>query len=168
MERIRWYAIIIVAFAALIFSERAKAIDITYHTYGNARFGYVINYPMDILIPQGEADNGDGQKFISKGKDVIALVYGSNNALDETLKGKYQDAIRGSDSEIRHRVVKYKIIKQNWFVVSGEEGENIFYLKTIYNNNAFITFHVTYPKSKKHTFNSIVAAMSKSFKMASK
>ena len=70
--------------AALIFSEKANAIDITYKTYSNARFGYVINYPTDILIPQGEADNGDGQKFISKEKGVIALVYGSNNALDET------------------------------------------------------------------------------------
>ena len=82
--------------------------------------------------------------------------------------GKYQDAIRGNDSEIRHRVVKYKIIKQNWFVVSGEQGGNIFYLKTIYNNNAFISFHVTYPKSRKSTFNPIVATMSKSFKIATK
>ncbi|MFA6148945.1 MAG: hypothetical protein WC899_12125 [bacterium] len=168
MGRIRWCAIIFVAIAALIFSEKAKAINITYKTYGNARFGYVINYPVDILIPQGEADNGDGQKFISRDKDVIVLVYGSNNALDETLKGKYQDAIRGSDSEIRKRVVKYKIIKQNMFVVSGEQGEDIFYLKTIYNNDAFITFQITYPKSRKRIFNPIVTAMSKSFKIASK
>ena len=32
-----------------------------YKTYANARFKYSISYPADLLIPQGEAENGDGQ-----------------------------------------------------------------------------------------------------------
>src|SRR5437868_6035966 len=32
-----------------------------YQTYTNARFKYSISYPSNLLIPQGEAENGDGQ-----------------------------------------------------------------------------------------------------------
>src|SRR5574341_695767 len=37
-----------------------------YRTYHNARFNYSISYPFKVLIPQGEAVNGDGQKFLSQ------------------------------------------------------------------------------------------------------
>jgi len=32
-----------------------------FDTYCNARFGYCIHYPNDLLYPQREADNGDGR-----------------------------------------------------------------------------------------------------------
>ena len=32
----------------------------TYRSYANARFSYSIEYPPDLLVPQGESDNGDG------------------------------------------------------------------------------------------------------------
>ena len=35
-----------------------------YTGYYNERYGYGMEYP-DILIPQGEADSGDGQAFVS-------------------------------------------------------------------------------------------------------
>lgn len=47
-----------------------------YKFYNNARFGYSISYPSDLLVPQGEAENGDGQKFLSMDKSAEMLVYG--------------------------------------------------------------------------------------------
>src|SRR5436190_13571117 len=47
-----------------------------YRTYSNARFAYSISYPSDLLVPQGESDNGDGQKFQSKDVRAVMLVYG--------------------------------------------------------------------------------------------
>ena len=43
------------------------------------------------MVPQGEPDNGDGQKFLARdGAELV--VYGSNNALDESLKNTLADA----------------------------------------------------------------------------
>ena len=43
------------------------------------RFGYLISYPSDLLIPQGEADNGDGQKFLAKDETRENIRDGSIN-----------------------------------------------------------------------------------------
>ncbi len=69
--------------ALALLAQTAFADDL-YQTYHNLRFGYSIAYPKTILYPQGESDNGDGQKFLSKEADASLIVYGSYNALDQT------------------------------------------------------------------------------------
>ena len=64
--------------------------QITYKKYTNARFGYEISYPENLLLPQGEADNDDGQRFLSPDKQVEMLVWGSNNALGETIASSFK------------------------------------------------------------------------------
>src|SRR5215470_7575220 len=54
-------------------------------TYVNVRFQYAICYPQDLFVPQGEPANSDGQRFLSNKDNAELAVYGSNNALDETL-----------------------------------------------------------------------------------
>ena len=38
-----------------------------YVTYYNSRFEYSIKYPVKVLVPQEEAENGDGRVFLAKG-----------------------------------------------------------------------------------------------------
>src|SRR5205823_13499405 len=56
-----------------------------YKTYANARFKYSISYPTDLLIPQGESENGDGQVFREKSGSDEMRVYGSYNLSNGTL-----------------------------------------------------------------------------------
>ncbi len=65
---------------------------ITYGDYVNVRFQYVIAYPKDVLYPQGEADNGDGQKFMSVHADAVLTVFGRYDALDQSLESLYDEA----------------------------------------------------------------------------
>ncbi len=50
--------------ALLLLAPFAPAAE-NFQTYHNSRFDYAIEYPANLLIPQGEADNGDGQVFVS-------------------------------------------------------------------------------------------------------
>src|SRR5207237_8321240 len=59
-----------------------------YKTYDNARFKYSISYPTDLLIPQGESENGDGQVFREKSGSVEMRVYGGYNLSNEKLWSK--------------------------------------------------------------------------------
>jgi len=52
-------------------------VDHDWQTYTNVRFAYSICYPADLLAGQGESDNSDGQKFLSRDGSVEVLVYGS-------------------------------------------------------------------------------------------
>lgn len=150
-------------FGLALLTQSALADDV-YKTYHNSRFDYFISYPEDVLFPQGEADNGDGQKFLSKEADVELLAYGSNNALNQSLEDLYHHESRGGTGQDSKRVVTYRVLKGNWFVFSGFNSGKVFYQKTILKNDQFKSFYFEYPESKKSIFEPILKNISTSFK----
>jgi hypothetical protein len=147
---------------ALLPVSREASAQAGYRRYHNARFGYSISYPVKILIPQGEAANGDGQKFLSRDGRTEILVYGSHNVFDQTLQQVYQKEL--SRTEHPNRLVTYQVLKADWFVVSGIEGGRVFYQKTLLRGGVFKTFRIEYDERQKGTFDSITATISRSFR----
>jgi hypothetical protein len=118
----------IIAAPCLIDVAQSSADARTWRTYINARFQYAVCYPDDLLVPQGETENSDGQKFLAAdGRHLF--VYGHNNALDEPLRDAF--AAVGSRLASASGKVTYKVLKPNWFVVSGQNGATVFYAKTL-------------------------------------
>jgi hypothetical protein len=142
--------------------------DIHYKNYTNVRFAFAISYPEGILIPQGEADNGDGQKFISEDKTVEMLAYGSYYADSQeyTLKDMFDQETSENSADHPDKKVTYKKLAETWYVVSGTEGDKIFYTKVLYRKDKVqdIHFFISYPKSRKHELDAITAEIAKSFK----
>lgn len=142
-------------------TARGASDAISYKIYGNSRFGYSIAYPAGILIPQGEADNGDGQKFLSKDGEVVMLVYGQYNVSGQKLKNAFSEALQEGTPG---GVVTYKQLKNNWFVVSGTVSNRVFYQKTMLVGETFKTFRIEYPESQRDSFDKITGEIAKSFK----
>jgi hypothetical protein len=138
--------------------------DGAYKTYHNAKYDYSISYPKNVLYPQGEADNGDGQKFLSKDAEAHLLVYGSNNALDESLAERFREESRGGMADNPKKVVTYKLLKNNWFVISGFVAGRIFYQKTLLNSGQFKSFYFEYPESQKARYEPLIKGLVASFK----
>jgi len=136
----------------------------TYRTYSNARFDYSIAYPANLLYPQGESANGDGQKFLSKDGHAELIVWGSNNALNERLKDVYERE-SGVSSDHPKRVVSYKVLKPEWFVISGREDHRIFYQKTFLKGDVFKSFRIEYSDSDNARFDQIIKRIEKSFRV---
>jgi hypothetical protein len=128
---------------------------VVYKTYTNARYAYSISYPANLLIPQGEADNGDGQAFRSRDGAAEMRVYGSQN-LGGGLEEAYREAQSGKN-------ITYKTIKRNWFVVSGHDGGKIFYQKTMFKGDVFKTFTIEYDESRKGTYDAVTSKVAQSF-----
>jgi hypothetical protein len=57
-------------------SEKTPGEANKYKHYVNARFGFECDYP-GMFVPQGESDNGDGQKFKSKDGKATVSAYGA-------------------------------------------------------------------------------------------
>jgi len=148
--------------AVLFASALSAGADLAYTQYINLRYHYAVSYPAAILTPQGEPDAGDGQSFLSKGRDVEMSVWGSYNVLDETIRSRFGDQTRGKNGASLDRKVTFKRLAKNWFVVSGSSGENIFYEKTILEGNVFITVAFSYPAAAKTSWDPILATVSKS------
>jgi hypothetical protein len=126
-----------------------------YKTYSNARYGFSIAYPVGVLLPQGESDNGDGQRFVSRDGSATLLAFGSNR-LDRSLRDEFQSAQE-------NRTVTYKVIKADMFVVSGHANGKIFYQKTLLRGDAFKTFIIEYDEGERGTFDPITSRIARSF-----
>jgi hypothetical protein len=132
----------------------------TWKSYTNVRFQYDICYPADLLFPQGEPDNSDGQKFLAHDGAQL-IVYGSNNALDESLKEMLAD----TESRLiaTSGKVTYKVLKANWFVVSGQNEQTVFYSKVLYSHGRFKSFELTYDRSVGALYEPLIARLAKCF-----
>lgn len=129
-------------------------------TYTNVRFNYELCYPPDLLVPQGESANSDGQKFQSK-DDASLIVYGQNNVLNRSLKDALEDVasrLAGSSGK-----VTYRVLKPNWFVVSGQNGQKLFYAKTLYSHNQFKSFELVYDSSTAAVYDPVVRRLNSCF-----
>ena len=144
---------------ALLVSAQVILGQTKYNSYGNARFGYSISYPSN-LVGKGEAENGDGQVFQTKDKSAKLTVWGANNALNQSLK-----AIYNGDLKERGKSVTYKTIGANFYVISGKQGGKIFYQKTIRSSeDTYFTFIFEYAENKRSTYDKATAQIAKSFK----
>jgi hypothetical protein len=134
----------------------------SWERYTNVRFQYGICYPKDVLSAQREADNSDGRKFTGKDGAELA-VWGSNNALDSTLKKEADETAKRLAGPTGR--VTYRAARSNWVVISGENGTRLFYGKIVYNRKAdqFKEFEMTYDKSQAALYNPIVGKISGCF-----
>lgn len=135
---------------------------VTYRIYQNARYNFSIAYP-STLVPEGEADNGDGQVFRSHDDTVMMRAWGSNNISNETLREALNAAIADIE-EMGDGKATYKFMGRNFFVVSGVRGGNVVYQKTLMRGDVFKTFLIGYPVALKSTYDSITARVARSFK----
>jgi hypothetical protein len=125
----------------------------TWRTYTNVRFQYTVCYPDDLLVPQSESDNSDGQKFLAADGGQL-IVYGHYNALDESLG----DALAAVGSRLAGESgkVTYKVLKKNWFVVSGQNGATVFYAKALRSHDQFKAFELTYGSSAAAIYEPVI------------
>ena len=138
----------------------AQADHHVWKTYTNARFQYAICYPIDLLQPQGESNNGDGEKFLAKDGAQL-IVFGAYNALGDTLKDtldKTASYLAGASGK-----VTYKVLRANWFVVSGQNLQAIFYAKTLYSHDQFKSFELTYRRSDASIYNPLIGRLAACF-----
>lgn len=136
-----------------------------WHIYDNDRFEYQICYPQT-LVPQGEADNGDGQVFAAV--DGARLrVYGSYS-LSAIYKGDFSKEVASINQSILGKTGKMTYYSQhkNWAVSSGFDPKgNIFYLKSIKGKKGqIIVFILTYAPLLKSHYNPLIQNLAACFK----
>jgi hypothetical protein len=132
-----------------------------WHSYHNDRYGTTIDYP-DLFKAEPPPDSNDGRKFIAADGAEFA-VYASYNTLDFDLAKFHDFTIKNLDPKA---AVTYQARGDDWFVISGTRGDNVFYERETLSHKAQMTegFFMNYPSSRKQTYDPIVARMTKSFR----
>jgi hypothetical protein len=140
----------------------AMAAPVAYHTYSNDKYGYSVRYPA-FLRPEGEPDAHDGQRFSSRSSPLRMTVWGTysnwQTGDDMTIAQQRAWHFRNLDKKWK---VTYKANGGNWFVLSGYNGDDIFYSRTVKHGDIFATVLLEYPKSKKSEFDAAVEIIARS------
>ncbi|MDI2112031.1 hypothetical protein [Commensalibacter nepenthis] len=145
----------------------AKETSLTsqWRVYQNSRFHYQICYP-PFMIPQGEAENGDGQIFLAKDGATIR-VYGSNS-----LNILYHNDFEKMILEVSHSVlgdagrITYRTSHSRWAIVSGYDKDgNIVYMKLLKGTDgqAMVAL-LTYSETLESRYNSLSVKIATCFK----
>ena len=132
-------------------------IDLTKsEIYTNPRFGFSITYP-SILKNKIESTNGDGVTLKNEALNTVVSVWGMNNINNKTVKDLYNEKINSIQN------ISYKVVDSNWFVISYENNEIIYYCKTVVGSRAINSFVIQYPKKHEKIFDHIVEKLYNSF-----
>ncbi len=142
----------------------AEQGTVEYKTYHNQFYDYTVEYP-DFLIPQGEATNQDGQKFVSEDQRIRLLVYrdyknnyltGGNlytvgEAYEEDLK--LREGVFNKKLNDKHYIIEYKIddiLHTDYALLDGDNYFNI---------------RFEYPDKEKEMMKGIIEHVINSFKV---
>jgi hypothetical protein len=132
-------------------------------TYTNGLYGYEICYPADLLKPGGESDNGDGNTFTSESGATLK-VWGSYNAAGESLESLTADIV--PDLKGYSANVSYRRRTDAFSVVSGRNGNMIFYVKFVLDKDGYRAIQVTFPVSESKIYDPMLARMPACFQAA--
>jgi len=130
-----------------------------YVEYYNNRFGFSFLYPNTFNTAEAPT-NGDGQEFTSQDGQFYLISFGGNdNSFDyKSIKERY------SEDLLLYDEITYKKLFSDYYVLSGINKGEIFYIKKYVGEACINIIEMRYPIINKNDFNDIVTTISKSFK----
>lgn len=119
--------------------------------YCNARYGFCINYPADILVVQEKGDNSDGISLNNSAETITANIYGTFNVFNADIEELYETAVVDL-------AITQEAIDKGRVVLAGDRYEftieteaAVLYQKVILYEDTFVTIHIKALKANKAT-----------------
>ena len=147
-------------------SLRNTIVKESFDQYCNSRFGFCIDYPVNIFKMQPESQNGDGRVFKDFKDSVILTVWGRRNEDPDgdeiSLSAQMSDDLKeiGADGSS----ITYKKKGKKFYIISGLKNKKVFYRKTILIDGAFAFAVMEYQQSDTAIYNPLIASVAASFK----
>ena len=126
--------------------ENTQQNNVNYKIYHNNRYDYTVEYP-DFLIPQGEADSGDGQKFISEDQKIQLIVYYEFKD-DPTKDGEPPSVEKAYAEDLAFITgVLSKKLEDNHYIIKYKVDNMLHTDYTVFNDRYF-TIRFEYPEEE--------------------
>lgn len=133
----------------------AAPVPMTYTAFTDDAGGYRAVYPSTF---RGQATpNHIGQRFVSPDgrAEIVTVAVPAPVGLEQA----YASAASGANRE-----VSYQARGEHWYVVSGYEGDTLFYEKVIAGNGQFKSLRVTVPREERDRYDGVIEQISHGFK----
>jgi hypothetical protein len=158
----RLFRVLLVCFALAAPAQGREAL-FGWVPYVNERFGFSFRYPAGVFEPERRTEAGDGDVFAGVGGHGRLLVGAFENADGHTVASYMHYIRRESYSGYD---IDYAPRGQTWFVLSGENDQNVFYEKVMFSCRGRIisSFALIYPIASKAMFDPVVEGIERTFR----
>lgn len=137
--------------------------EVNYDGYHNSRYHFGVQYP-DFLMPQGESESGDGQRFISSDGNYVMAVYRDVKALTGESPS-LQDAYDAERRRLSH--VMHSKLNDNYYWFQGKIKRTRHYQQyTFLLQNEYFTLYMEYPLAAEAALKPIIQHVAASFSVA--
>jgi hypothetical protein len=129
-------------------------VDDAWASYRDARFGFALQYPFEVFLPDPEPSK-KGKSFVSRDGRARFLIYAAFNAQGLTLAQHRRSLMQGA---YRSATFDYTPQRGTWFVLSGTLGKDMFYHRVTLNcdGQALHGWKLVYPLSERAIYDRIV------------
>ena len=150
-------AIALLRFGLIVAPGLSHAAE--WKTYANDRFGQSADFPAGWKM-QPPPENDDGRIFVSPDGKAKVIIFG--NWAMQSRAEEMADALAPHDG----RTVTYSKRGANWVVVSGTQGDLIFYEKRMLSckDQLWSNLYIEYPAADKTKYDAMVAHIAASLK----
>lgn len=144
-------------------SSAATAVTQGWSSYKNERFGFQLSYPGGLFQLTETPNSDSGALWRSTDGTARLLATATVNETSETIETYREFVMRETYADAKF---EYTPTKENWFVLSGQNGDTIFYERiTFVCQGRFIYgWQLNYPVSQKRKYDAIVEAIHRSYK----
>jgi hypothetical protein len=158
----RFIAHMAFAGAVAVFATAAVAQSGDWLTYRNARFGYMISYPIDLFEEEPANDSEDG-RLVSSRDGKAKLLIGAFENEERVSLADYRTFLK--DRNYPGATIDYAPVRDRWFVLSGVRDGTVFYERVTFTCGGRLinSWALLYPEADKKRFDPIVARLAKSY-----
>jgi hypothetical protein len=123
-------------------------------SHRDARFGFALQYPFEVFLPDPEPSN-EGKSFVSRDGRARLLISAAVNAQGLTLTQHRRSLMQGA---YKSATFDYTPQRGTWFVLSGTLGTDMFYHRVTFTcgGQALHGWKLVYPLSERAVYDRIV------------
>ncbi len=144
--------------------QAADSNKVTAGIYANDKLGYSITYPKGILLPPDASASSDEQLFKAATGKAELRIYSDKRVDKSGAPLSFNTAYEQDIADKKGRQIAYSTLKPNYYLISGLDGDLLYYQKTIFTKGALVTAVLKYPKEEKDTYNAMLSTIFDSFK----
>jgi uncharacterized glyoxalase superfamily protein PhnB len=134
-----------------------------WETYQDPKAAFSFKYPSGIFQPGPDSPSHDRPAFVSRDGRAQLVVYGGDNVSGQSIEAYRRQLIAESFSDAKF---DYVPVRKTWFVLSGREGDEMFYLRITFacDGRTLHGWGLRYPAAERKVYDRIVEDIHRSYK----
>jgi S1-C subfamily serine protease/Flp pilus assembly protein TadD len=131
--------------------------------YANPYYNFSAVVPANVFVKNETPSSNDRALFVSQDDRTKLLLLGKHNPRSHTLAKIYSEWAAEHTAADPGKVVDYKVLRGDWFVVSGRDGPRGFYVKGVLRQETLLLMCLEYDEQDCPLTEQDIGIMSRSF-----